>query len=105
MQIIRPLATLIFSTSIFWHCYRFFILFMITKGSLVECFIFMLLFDAEQALKDPFTQLFFVGNDTTSGALSLIMLNLALHQEAQEKLFNEIKVIFLSPVSKKSSIV
>ena len=35
--------------------------------------------------------LFFVGNDTTSGALALIMLNLALHQEVQEKLYNEIK--------------
>ena len=32
-----------------------------------------------------------MGNDTTSGALALIMLNLALNQEVQEKLFNEIK--------------
>ena len=32
-----------------------------------------------------------MGNDTTSGALALIMLNLALHQEVQEKLYNEIK--------------
>ena len=34
--------------------------------------------------------LFFVGNDTTSGAIALTILNLALHQEVQEKLYNEI---------------
>ena len=50
--------------------------------------------DIEAFIISNALQLFFVGNDTTSGALSMVMLNLALHQDAQEKLFNEIKVIF-----------
>ena len=48
--------------------------------------------DIEAFIISNAMQLFFVGNDTTSGALSLIMLNLALHQEVQEKLYQEIKV-------------
>ena len=49
--------------------------------------------------------LFFVGNDTTSGALSLVMLNLALHQDVQEKLYNEIKVRILKKVKLKFFII
>ena len=48
--------------------------------------------DIEAFIVSNALMLFFVGNDTTSGALSLIMLNLALHQDVQEKLYNEIKV-------------
>jgi len=48
--------------------------------------------DIEAFIVSNALMLFFVGNDTTSGALSLIMLNLALHPDVQEKLYNEIKV-------------
>ena len=48
--------------------------------------------DIEAFIVSNALQIFFVGNDTTSGALALIMLNLALHQDVQEKLYNEIKV-------------
>ena len=48
--------------------------------------------DIEAFIVSNALQIFFVGNDTTSGALALIMLNLALHQDIQEKLYNEIKV-------------
>eukprot|EP00093_Oithona_nana_P005564 05564.XXX_296970_297623_1 [CDS] Oithona nana genome sequencing. len=47
--------------------------------------------DIEAFIVSNALMLFFVGNDTTSGALSLIMLNLALHPDVQEKLYNEIK--------------
>ena len=48
--------------------------------------------DIEAFIVSNALQIFVVGNDTTSGALALIMLNLALHQDVQEKLYNEIKV-------------
>ena len=38
--------------------------------------------------------LFFVGNDTSSGALALALHFLAWNPEAQEKLYNEIQVFF-----------
>ena len=51
--------------------------------------------DIEEFIISNAMELFFVGNDTTSGALSLIALNLALHQEVQGKLYLEIKVNIL----------
>ena len=50
--------------------------------------------DIEAFIVSNALMLFFVGNDTTSGALSLIMLNLALHPDVQTKLYNEIKVTY-----------
>ena len=45
-------------------------------------------------------QFFFVGNDTSSGALALILLNMALYPDVQEKLYQEVKVN-IDPLLKK----